>query len=258
MTILSGQGDARIHPGAATGEGCRFGAMAIVEDGAVLGADCVLEPFSRVCSSARLGDCVRVGQGAIVGGAPQHLAWTGDAAPCEIGSGTRIGEYATINGGMFGTTRVGEGCFVMAYAHVGHDASLDDGCIVANAVQLAGHVRLGRGANIGGGTLVHQRVRVGTYAFVAGGLRLERDVAPWSRAMGEPARWAGINRVALERNGWTRGRVASTESVLRILFRRGLGLEAALERLDGEATTEAAELAAFCREGGRGLLRPSP
>lgn len=231
--------------------------MAIVEDGAVLGADCVLEPFSRVCSSARLGDGVRLGQGAIAGGAPQHLAWKGEAAPCEIGGGTRIGEYATINGGMFGTTRLGEGCFVMAYAHVGHDAWLDDGCIVANGVQLAGHVRLGRGANIGGGTLVHQRVRVGSHAFVAGGLRLERDVAPWSRAMGEPPRWAGINRVALERNGWSRDRIASTESVLRILFRRGLRLEDAMARLEGESSPEAAELAAFCKEVGRGLLRPA-
>lgn len=237
--------------------GCSLGPMAIVEEDAVLGSGCVLEPFARVCAGTRLGDRVRLGQGAVVGGAPQHSAWRGERAACEVGSDVRLGEYATVNGGMFGATRVGDGAFVMAYAHVGHDAELGARAILANAVQLAGHVRVGTGANIGGGTLVHQHVRVGDLAFVAGGLRLERDAAPWSRIMGEPARWAGINRIGLERDGWTRERIAMTESVLKIVFRSGLPLDGALARLASIDSSEAMELARFCKENGRGLLRPS-
>lgn len=246
-----------VHPRARVGEGCRFGSMAIVEEDSVLGDGCVLEPFARVCAGARLGDRVRLGQGAVVGGAPQHAGWRGERAPCEIGDDVRLGEYATVNGGMFGTTRLGNGTFVMAYAHVGHDAEVGARAILANGVQLAGHVRIGAAANLGGGTLVHQRTRVGELAFVAGGLRLERDAAPWSRIMGEPARWAGVNRVGLQRAGWTDDSVRMAESVLRVVFRSGLSLEAALDRLASMDASEARELAAFCREDGRGLVRPS-
>lgn len=222
----------------------------------MLGSGCVLEPFSRVCSAARLGERVRVGQGAVVGSPPQHLAWKGEAAPCRVGDGVRIGEYATVGGGMFGTTVVGDGCFLMAYSHVGHDAELEHDAILANGVQLAGHVHVGACANIGGGTLVHQFVRIGPYAFVAGGIRVEKDVAPWSRAMGEPPRWAGINRVGLERAGWSPTRITAAASSLRVLFRGGLLLEDALARLGAEPSEDASELVRFCREIRRGLLRP--
>lgn len=256
MTEFASSVSPLVHEGARVGDGCEIGPLAIVEEGAVVGNGCVLEPFSRVCSAARLGDGVRLGQGAVVGTAPQHIAWKGELAPCRIGDNVRIGEYATVSGGMFGCTVVGDGCFLMAYSHVGHDAELEGGVLLANGVQLAGHVRVGAGANIGGGTLVHQHVRIGTFAFVAGGIRLEKDLAPWSKAMGEPPRWAGINRIALERAGWSSEQIQSAGSVLRVLFRSRLLLEDALARIVAGSSAEAAEMTQFCKEIRRGLLRP--
>lgn len=246
-----------VHPDAEIGAGCAIGPFAIVEEGAVVGRGCVLEPFARVCREARIGDGTRLGQGAIVGGAPQHLAWSGGPAPCVVGRDVRLGEYATVHGGMAAATDIGDGAMVMAYAHVGHDCVVGSGAVVANAVQLAGHVRVGRGANLGGGTLVHQHVRIGEYAFVAGGIRLDADLAPWSKALGSPARWSGLNRIALERAGWGRARIAAAESALRRVFRKRLRLEEAIGMLIAGATEEDRELAAFCKEGGRGLLRPA-
>lgn len=246
-----------VSSAASVGERCVFGPCAIVEDGAVLGDDCVLEPFARVCSGARLGSRVRLGQGAVVGGAPQHRDWDGAPAACSVGSDVRLGEYATVHGGMRSPTFVGNRAMIMAYAHLGHDVRVEDDAVVANGVQLAGHVRIGRGANLGGGTLVHQHVRVGEYAFVAGGLRLDLDVAPWSKVMGAPARWCGINRIGLERAGWEPPRVAAAESALRTLLRGGLRLEEAIATLE-RGGPEATELARFCKEEGRGLVRPAP
>lgn len=245
-----------IHPGAEVGAGCHLAPWAIVEDGAVVGDGCVLEPFARVCRGARLGSQVRLGQGCVVGGAPQHLAWNGEPVECVVGSGARIGEYATVHGGMSRPTAVGAGAFLMSYVHVGHDAVVGARAIVANGVQLAGHVVVGEAANLGGGTLVHQGVRVGERAFVAGGLRLDRDVPPWSRVMGQPARWAGLNRIALEREGWTRERIRAAEAALRVVLRRGLRLDQALPVLADLETPEAAALLVFVQEVGRGIIRP--
>jgi UDP-N-acetylglucosamine acyltransferase len=251
-----GSSGALVSTSAIVGERCTFGPCSIVEAGAVLGDDCVLEPFSRVCGEARLGNGVRLGQGAVVGGAPQHRDWDGRPAPCVVGSDSRIGEYATLHGGMRGATKVGDRVMIMSYAHLGHDTLVEDEAIVANGVQLAGHVRIGKGANLGGGTLVHQHVRVGEYAFVAGGLRLDLDVVPWSKVMGSPARWCGINRIALERAGWDSTGIADAETALRLLLRRGLRLEEAIEALE-RGGRQARDLARFCREDGRGLVRPA-
>jgi len=253
----SAEGTPLVHPAAVVGERCRISPFAIVEQGAVLGPDCVLEPFSRICSDARLGHRVRLGQGAIVGGAPQHSAWVDGACPVLVGDDVRIGEYATVNGGMMGRTEIGDGAMLMAYCHVGHDCVIGKQAVVANAVQLAGHVQVGNGANLGGGTLVHQKVRIGQYAFVAGGIRLERDLVPWSRAMGSPARWAGVNRIALERAGWNVEKILSAEGALRMLLRKGHILDVAMENLLAMGSEESMYLARFCKEGGRGFLRPA-
>jgi acyl-[acyl carrier protein]--UDP-N-acetylglucosamine O-acyltransferase len=74
--------------------------------------------------------------------------------------------------------------------------------------------------------------------------------------MGQPARWAGLNRIALEREGWSRERIASAESALRIVLRRGLRLEHAMDALSDVDTPEAERLLAFVQEVGRGILRP--
>ena len=254
--VRAGSSDGFVSSTAIVGERCAFGPCAIVEDGAVLGDDCILEPFARVCAGARIGSRVRLGQGSVVGGAPQHRDWDGGAAPCVVGSDARLGEYATVHGGMRSPTFVGERAMIMAYAHLGHDGRVEDDAVVANGVQLAGHVRIGKGANLGGGTLVHQHVRVGEFAFVAGGIRLDLDVAPWSKVMGAPARWCGINRIGLERAGWDPTRIADAEAALRTLFRRGLRREEAIEALE-RGGPQARELARFCKEDGRGLVRPA-
>lgn len=245
-----------MDPTAHLGPGCRLGPFCIVEAGARIGADCVLEPFARLCRHSSLGSRVRLGQGAVVGGLAQ-VAGLVEGGNCQVGDGVRIGEYATVHGSMRpdGSTVVESDAMVMSYAHVGHDCRVGKAAIVANGVQLAGHVELERGVFVGGGTLVHQFVRVGEFAFVAGGLRLDRDLVPWSRAMGEPPRWAGLNLVGMRRAPEA-PEPASASRSLRTLLREGLPLDAAVERLTNSGGSTDSILIAFLERSRRGLLRP--
>lgn len=247
---------AQVHPTAVVGDGCSIGPFCVVEEGVRIGADCVLEPFSRVCRGVRLGTGVVVGQGGCVGGLAQVREPALDGG-CVVGDRARIGEYATVHrsASAEGTTSVGSGAMVLAYAHVAHDCSVGARAVLANGVQLGGHVEIGRAAFLGGGAHVHQFVRVGSFAFAAGRIRLDRDLAPWSRAMGEPPRWAGLNRVALRRETGAPS-IPAAESALRLLLRSGLLLEEAVVRLREVGDPTSSELADFAQGGRRGLLRP--
>ena len=245
-----------VDPSAVLGAGCRLAPFCVVEPEAELGEGCVLEPFARVCRKSVLGSRVRLGQGAVVGGLAQVTGIV-EGGNCRIGDGVRVGEYATVHASMRpdGSTVLEDGCFVMAYAHVAHDGWIGREAVVANAVQLGGHVEVERGAFVGGGTLVHQFVRIGEFAFAAGGIRLDRDLAPWSRAMGEPPRWAGANLVGLRRSAAAPVPREASEA-LRILFRRGLSGDQALRALTDSGMQAAAILADFVERSRRGLLRP--
>lgn len=245
-----------VDPSARIGAGCVLGPFCVLESEVEIGAGCVLEPFSRVCRGTVLGDGVRLGQGAVAGGLAQVTGIV-EGGICRVGESARIGEYATVHASKDPgrATILEAGCMVMAYAHVAHDCRIGERAVLANAVQLAGHVQVDRGAFVGGGTLVHQFVNVGEHAFAAGGIRLERDLAPWSRAMGEPPRWAGPNTVGLRRSPGAPS-VRDASDVLRIMFRKGLSLDAAVAELTDFGSEAARRLLAFLERSRRGLLRP--
>jgi len=246
-----------VHPAAVLGDGCEIAPFCVVEEGARIGAGCLLEPHVRICRHVVVGIGSRIGQGAVVGGLAQ-VREPGEPGGCVLADGVRVGEYATIHRAAqpTGTTRVGCEAMILAYAHVAHDCTIGNGATLANGVQLGGHVEVGEFAFLGGGAHVHQHTRVGEFAFVAGCLRLDRDLAPWSRGMGEPPRWAGLNRTALRRTPGAPDPM-SAESALRILFRGGLRLSQALEKLAACDDPASRKLYEFAKGGNRGLLRPS-
>src|SRR5690606_36384013 len=195
--------------------------------------------------------------GAVIGGVPQDVKYGGDPSRTLVGSGSRVGEYATVNRSSVsgGATRVGRNCLVMAYAHVAHDCALDDGAIVANAVQLGGHVRLGAHAVVSGMTGVHQFTCIGAGAFVGGGLRVDQDVPPFCKALGDPLRWGGLNLTGLRRSGADAEISTFLESFYRRLYRDGVA--AALEwlRAQSDFVHEKAAVEEFFSRRKRGLLR---
>ncbi len=190
---------------------------AIIEEGARLGAGCVIHAYAIVTRHAVLGDGVVVHPFAVVGGDPQDVRFDpATHSGVRIGEGTVIREYVTVHRATKadGWTEVGAGCLLMASSHVAHDCRLGDKVILANGVLLAGHVQVGAGAFVGGGALVHQFARIGEGAMIGGGAHVARDVPPFTMTTRRDE-VVGLNVVGLRRRGLPRATVEELKRAFR-------------------------------------------
>ena len=177
-----------IHPTAIIAESAQLGNDITVGPGVIIGENCVvgdgciLDPRAILERNVRLDANVRIGVGTVLGGDPQDLKFKGEDTWVEIGEGTRIREYSTVNRGTSQSlkTTVGKNCFLMSYVHLAHDCHLGDGVIISNGTQLAGHVTIEDRAILSGLVAVHQFVKIGKHSFVGGCSRVAKDVPPLS------------------------------------------------------------------------------
>jgi UDP-N-acetylglucosamine acyltransferase len=172
----------------------------------------------------------------VLGGDPQDLKYRGEESWVEVGDGTVIREYTTVNRGTAatGVTRIGARCFVMTYVHVAHDCHIGDQVIIANGTQLAGHVTVHDRATLSGLVAVHQFVTVGSHAFVGGCSRVNQDIPPFVRAVGNPVELYGLNSIGLQRAGFDHETVRALKRLYRLFFNSELNLSQAADRARSE------------------------
>jgi UDP-N-acetylglucosamine acyltransferase len=197
---------AKIHP------------TALVEDGAQLGAGCIVHAQAIIGRHCILADRVEVHPFAVLGGPPQDLSFDARIeSGVRIGARTVIREHVTVNRATHrdAFTEVGADCFIMTAAHVAHDCRIGQRVIMANAVLLGGHVQIGDHAFIGGGAVIHQHCRIGESVMIGGGSRFSEDVAPYCLGA-ERNELLGLNVVGLRRRGFTR----ETLRELKLAYRR--------------------------------------
>lgn len=182
---------------------------AVVSDQVELGTGVAIGPHAVVLGPCRIGDDVQIGPGCVIGTPPeltsarQNLAWAGDQDHhgVEIGAGTIVRELTTVQQGAFAPTRIGAGCWLLSRTYIAHDCVLGD-CVTTSAgVALAGHVRIGYGATLGMNATVHQRRIVGPGVMVGMGAAVTRDLPPFAKAHGVPARVRGANVIGAVRCG---------------------------------------------------------
>jgi UDP-N-acetylglucosamine acyltransferase len=252
-----------IHPtalidgSAQIGTGVSIGPYAIVGPRVSIGDRCRIGPRATLQRNVRLAADVTVGDGSILGGDPQDLKYDGEETWVEIGQGTIIREYSTINRGTAATykTTVGARCFIMTYVHLAHDCHVGDDVVIANATQCAGHVTIHDRAILSGLNAVHQFVTIGTYAFVGGGSRVNQDIPPYVKAVGNPMELYGLNSVGLQRAGFPGDTIAALKRAYRLFFNSDLNLSQAIERArtDLPAFPEVERFLAFVESSERGV-----
>lgn len=221
---------ALVHPAAQLGLGVQIGPGAIVEGGAQIGDGCVIQAHAVVGARVVLGPGNLVGYGALLGGDPQDFAFRPETvSEVRIGARNRLREYCTIHRGTMegSATVVGDDCFLMAGAHLGHNAQVGNRVILANNVLIGGHVIVEDGVFVGGGTVFHQHVRIGRLAMVQGRAGFGKDIPPFTQA----ARVnivAGLNVVGLRRAGFNPEQRREIKAAFDLLYRSGLNTTQAL------------------------------
>lgn len=251
---------------------------AIVDSGAEIGERVSIGPYTIIGNHVRIGDGVRIGphvtidpyveigpgceifQFAAIGAAPQAIKFGGEESWVRIGRNSVIREFVTIHRGTEfggGITEVGEENFLMAYCHIAHDCRLGRQVIMANNATLACHITIGSYVTVGGLVAVHQFVRVGDYAYVGGKSAVVKDIPPYVIASGDRARLHGLNTVGLKRRGMSDATLSGLKKTYRIIFRVGLTLNEALQRVRAEVepTPEVTGFVEFIQGSTRGITR---
>jgi len=247
-----------VSPHAKLGARVEIGPFAIVGEGCEIGDDCHINARATLERDVKLGTGVKVGIGSILGGHPQDLKYAGEHTTVEIGDGTVIREYVTVNRGTsqsFKTT-VGSRCLLMSYVHLAHDCHIGNGVILGNSVQLAGHVTIDDKATLSGLSGVHQFVRIGRYAFIGGCSRVSKDIPPFLKAVGNPIKLYGLNSVGLQRSGFKEDVVRELKRAYRLFFRSDLNVSQAMQSAETELEMypEVRELMRFVEASGRGVV----
>lgn len=255
-----------IHPSAIVstkakiGENVTIGPFAIVGDHVTINSGTTVANHAVIDPYVKIGNDCQIFQFASVGAVPQALAFKGEETWTHIGDRTIIREFVTINRGTAeggGVTQVGDDCLLMAYVHIAHDCILGNKIVMANAASLAGHVEIGNHVTVGAMSGVHQFVRIGDYAFIGGKSVLVKDIPPYVLAQGDRARLHGLNTVGLKRHGFSKETLKQLKKTYRLIFRIGLTLNEAIERVAAEIgpIPEVQTFIDFIKASERGLTR---
>lgn len=249
---------------------------ASVSADAEIAPDAVIGPHCQLTGPVRLGAGVRLISNVIIQGPctigdrsvvypfaclgfePQDYKFKPGTptAGVRIGADCLIREYATVHAASKPDrpTMIGDRCFLMVSAHIGHDARIGNDVILVNNVCLAGHSEVEDKATISGASVLHQHCRVGRMAFISGGSALSTDLPPYCVAWGRNS-MVGLNLVGMRRSGISREQITDLRTLFRRVFMARLTRPEMIEVLEAAARTcpPAADIVDFLRTSKRAL-----
>jgi UDP-N-acetylglucosamine acyltransferase len=249
---------ARVHADAVIGPGTRIGDFCVIESDVCVGRDCVLEPYVYVKRWTTLGERNAISAGTVLGTDPLDKNFTGERSYLRIGNGNIIREHYTISRGTEpeSVTEIGDDNYIMTSGHIAHNCKIGNQTVICSCALVAGYVEVEDQAFISGGVVIHQFSKIGRLAMIGGNTRVNSDVPPFFLYSGFNVEPKAVNVVGLKRAGFSAKQIAALKIGYRLLYRSGLKLENALQRIEAEVGgEEAAHLVKFIRGSQRGICR---
>ena len=249
-----------ISPQAQIGAKVHIGPFSVIGADVIIGAGTWIGPHAVINGPTLIGVDNKIFQFASLGDAPQDKKYKGEPTRLEIGDRNVFRENVTVNRGTAhdkGVTHIGSDNLFMAYSHVAHDCQLGDNIVMSNCATLGGHVEIGDWVIMGGLSAVHQFTKIGAHCFIGNNAAVTRDVPPYVMAIGQPAQPHSVNSEGLKRRGFSAEQILNIRRAYRLLYRSGLKLKAAMERLDeiASAQPEIRPFVEFIKRSERSIVR---
>lgn len=249
-----------VDPGAKLAADVTVGPWTLIGPDVEIGPGCVIASHVVIRGPTRIGAGSHIYQFSSIGEDTQDLKYRNEPTALVIGERNVIRENVTIHRGTVqgrSETTIGHDNLIMAYVHVGHDCVVGNHAVLVNNCALAGHVRVGDWAVLSGYTLVHQFCQIGAHSFTGMGSAIGKDVPAFVTVSGAPAQAKTINVEGLRRRGFSSQSLCQLRRAFKILYRQGLTLELALQRLESivDRSPEVRVFIDSIRASERGIVR---
>ncbi|MBX7246567.1 MAG: acyl-ACP--UDP-N-acetylglucosamine O-acyltransferase [Candidatus Sumerlaeaceae bacterium] len=247
-----------VDPAAQIDPSVEIGPHVIIEGPVKIGPRTRVMANSYLCGDTQIGADNLLHIGVVIGAEPQHLSYKGEPSGVRIGDRNVFREYVTIHrayhAGHF--TTVGDGNFIMANCHIGHDCTLGNDNVMANGSLLGGHVIIENRVVMSGNVGVHQFARIGQLSMIGGLARISKDIPPFM-LVGDDSAICGLNTIGLRRGGFDAETREKIKQAYKILYRSNLNVPVAVARIEEELADckPVMELVEFIRKSPRGISR---
>ena len=224
-----------VDPRAVLGENVLIEAFTIVGPKAKIGDDSILRHHSTVDGDVEMGSNNEVFPYAMIGGLSHDLKYEGGIPKLKIGSNNVFREYVTahVATNENDSTIIGSDNFFLAYSHVAHDCIVGNHLVMSSHSALGGHVEVQDYVNVGWNAGVHQFCKIGRHAMISACSKLVQDVPPFMLADGSPAEVRSINKVGMERYGFSPDTIEEVRMIFKTLYKSNLNRSQAIEKLKG-------------------------
>ncbi len=214
---------AQIDPNAKLHSSVKIGAFCVVGPDVQLDANVTLDSHVVVTGNTMIGKETHIFPFSVIGSIPQDLKYKGEKSSLIIGQRNQIREHVTIHPGTQAgrwKTEIGNDGLFMVGVHIAHDCVVGNNVIMANNAALGGHVHVDDLAIIGGFAGIKQFMHIGEGAMVGGMTPIDRDLTPYSLAMGERGEnLRGLNITGLKRSGYPREQIKQLNKVFHCIFK---------------------------------------
>lgn len=178
-----------------------------------------IDPTAIIGDNVELGDNNIIGAYCVIGGPYWSNAWEGEkhdqrAGKVIIGDNNLIVHQVTILSPLrTKETRIGNNNRIYSHNFIGHDVRIYNRIIMTAGCLLAGMVTIQNQVNLGMGTAIKERLTIGQGAQLGMGSVIIRDVLPYDKVVGNPARSIGLNTANIDRY------VSQTTGIKKLIYK---------------------------------------
>jgi UDP-N-acetylglucosamine acyltransferase len=253
-----------IHPTAIVERGADLDVGVVVGPFAYIGAHVKISKGTQIMHHATVDGATVMGENnevhpyAYIGGKTHDLKYQGGVQGLMIGKGNVFREFTTIHcataEGLM--TLIGDDNLILAYSHVAHECIVGNHLVMSSHAALGGHVEIGDHVNIGWGVGVHQFCRIGNYAMAGAASKVVQDIPPFMIADGNPAEVKTINKVGLERSGFSGEEISLVRRIFKAFYKEGKNRAQAVQQFQADGAADSRhvkDFLKFAESSARGL-----